>query len=73
MVVHQDHPLFIEDLFGPGLLKGPDGQGRGDVVGQGDIHLGQDQLSRFHVFFAAMGGEDFLGNCLWFAHRHFTP
>ena len=49
-------------------MKILDGQGRGDVVAQGDIHPGHDQLAGFDVFFAAVRGQNFLGNGLRFGH-----
>ncbi len=49
VVRHQHHPLPVKDLFGPDLPKVLDGQGRGDVVAQGNIHLGQDQFPGLHI------------------------
>ena len=68
MVADQHHPLPVKNLFGPHLMKILDGQGRGDVVAQGDIHPGHDQLAGFHIIFAAVRRQNFLGNGLRFGH-----
>ncbi len=68
VVADQDHPVPVKNLFSPHLMKILDGQGRGDVVAQGDIHPGHDQLAGFHIIFAAVRRENFLGNGLRFGH-----
>ena len=68
VVADQDHPVPVKNLFSPHLMKILDGQGRGDVVAQGDIHPGHDQLAGFDIIFAAVRRENFLGNGLRFGH-----
>ena len=68
MVADQRHPGPVKNLPGSEFLKVLDGQGRGNVVAQGDIHPGHDQFARFHVIFTAVRRENFLGYGLGFGH-----
>ena len=43
-------------------------KGRGDVVAQGDVHLGQDQFPGRYIFFAGVGRQNFLRYGLRFGH-----
>ena len=68
MVRHQHHPLPVKHLLGPGLPKLLDGNRRGNVIPQRNIHPGQDQFARLYVIFAAMRRQNLLRNCLSFRH-----
>ncbi len=46
MIRDQDNPLFVEDRFGTGPFELPNGQGRRNIIPQGDVHPGIDQLAR---------------------------
>ena len=61
VVADQRHPVAVKNLFGPHLMKILDGQGRGDVVAQGDIHPGHDQLAGFDVSLCRSEPPGFFG------------
>ena len=71
VIRHHHHPLPVEDLLGSHLAEGHDGQGRGDVIAQGDVHPGQDQLSGFHEFLAGMGRQNLFRYGLRLGHISF--
>ncbi len=59
VVAYQHHPLAVKDLFGPDVAKGLDGQGRSDVVTQGDVNLGQDQFPGGYICLPAWAARIF--------------
>jgi hypothetical protein len=53
-------------------MKNVDGDGGGNIIGQGQIHPGLDQLSRLHRLQPGVGGQDLFRNGLGFLfHRNF--
>lgn len=68
-VVDDDHhPLRVEDLLDPGVDEVAEDVGCEDVVRQGQVDAGDDELARRHLLPAGGPGENLLGKRL--PHRY---
>ena len=67
MVGNEGDLLGIEHLLDADLAELFDGDGGGDVVGQHEVEIAFDQLTRLHFVEPRMGGEDLLrhGHGTW--------
>jgi hypothetical protein len=53
----------MKDFLGPDLFESFDGERRGDVVPEGQIDPGIDEVPRKDHFLASMSGQDFFRDC----------
>ena len=60
MVGHERDLRGIEHLLNANLAEFFDGDGGGNVVGQHEVEIAFDQLTRLHFVEPRMGGEDLL-------------
>jgi hypothetical protein len=59
MVRNKDHPVLIKYRFCPALIKLVNGNGSGNIVSQGYINTGIDQVARFDMVNSGMCRPEF--------------
>ena len=65
MIRHQSNLILVENRTAD-FIEFIDGRRPGNIIGQGQIHLGNQQFPFFHFRPAGMAGQDFLRSC----HSH---
>ncbi len=60
VVGHEAHPRAVEHLGRAQVLEDPDGDGCGDVVGEGDVEVALHELPGAHLGQAGVGGQNLL-------------
>ena len=66
VVGHQGHAVLVPDLADAGRPELLDGDGRGDIVAEGDIDARKDEVARLDARPPRVGGDDLFGD----RHRH---
>src|SRR5210317_1179992 len=66
MVGDKGNPLHVIKLFGTRLAEPLNGNGRSNIVGEGEVNTDLNEFSRFYFVQAGVGCKNFLGNC----HSH---
>jgi hypothetical protein len=73
VVRNENDAIPMKDFFGAGFFESFDGERRGNIVPEGQIDPGIDEVTRKDDFFPGMSGQNFLCDCHGMVFFHNLP